>query len=88
MFSDLIKKLGNDITRKLFTPLEKAADFNRRLSSLKTNGGLMPSSAQIVRECNSLTGFTLKFNVERRAGFRLRRTGMTQPAITLKRVIK
>ena len=41
-----------------FIPLEKAADFNRRLS-LKAEGGLKPSSASAVREpLSSLTGFT------------------------------
>jgi prepilin-type N-terminal cleavage/methylation domain-containing protein len=42
-----------------FTPLEKAADFSRRLSSDKADGGLRHQSAQTVRERSSLTGFTL-----------------------------
>lgn len=55
---------------RAFTPLEKAADFNRRSLPLKADGGLKPpsaplensfltGSAQIVRELSSLRGFTL-----------------------------
>jgi prepilin-type N-terminal cleavage/methylation domain-containing protein len=42
-----------------FTPLEKAADFNRRSSQIEADGGIKPPSAQTVRELSSLTGFTL-----------------------------
>jgi prepilin-type N-terminal cleavage/methylation domain-containing protein len=42
-----------------FTPLEKAADFNRRSTPFKADGGLKPPSAQTVRERSSLTGFTM-----------------------------
>ncbi len=51
-----------------FTPLEKAADFNRRSLPLEANGGFPPEAdspsekkpllAQTVRERSSLTGFT------------------------------
>ena len=40
---------------KAFTPLEQATDANRRALSY----GLNPISSQLVRERNSLTGFTL-----------------------------
>ncbi len=43
---------------KNFTPLEKAADFNRQSLPLEADGGLRPQSAQTVRERSSLTGFT------------------------------
>ncbi len=50
------------ITRaKKFTPLEKAADFNRRSLPLEANGGLKPLLAQTVGERSSLTGFTASF---------------------------
>ena len=42
----------------MFTPLEKAADFNRRSTDSQAEGGLMPPSALTVREQRSLTGFT------------------------------
>lgn len=42
-----------------FTPLEKAAGFDLRLSGDKVNHGFRPPSAQTVRERSSLTGFTL-----------------------------
>ena len=42
----------------LLTPLEKAADFNRRSLPIKGDGGLKPPSPQTVRERSSLTGFT------------------------------
>ena len=43
----------------MFTPLEKATDFNRWSSPIEADGGLKPPSAQTVRERSSLTGFTL-----------------------------
>jgi hypothetical protein len=42
----------------IFTPLEKATDFNRWSTDSQADGGLMPPSAQTVRERSSLTGFT------------------------------
>ena len=44
--------------RSRFTPLEKAADFNRWSSPIEADGGLKPPSVQTVRERSSLTGFT------------------------------
>ena len=56
------------IIKSPFTPLEKAADFNRRSLPLEANGGFPPEAdspsekkpllAQTVRERSSLTGFT------------------------------
>ncbi len=48
-----------------FTPLEKAADFSRRLSSDKADGGLRHQSAQTVRELRSLTGFTVSYSLSK-----------------------
>ncbi|MBL7130771.1 MAG: hypothetical protein ISS45_05145 [Candidatus Omnitrophica bacterium] len=52
----------------MFTPLEKATDFNRWSLPLKADGGFQPEVdpplaekpmlAQAVRERSSLTGFT------------------------------
>ncbi len=61
---EVVPKIDSEIYKLVrskngkFTPLEKAADFSRRLSSDKAGGGLMPPSAQTVRERSSLTGFT------------------------------
>jgi len=58
-----------DIDWAAFTPLEKAADFNRWSLPFNADGGFQPEadpslaekppSAQAVRERSSLTGFTL-----------------------------
>ena len=45
--------------QKVFTPLGRAADFNRRPSPIEADGGIKPPPAQTVRERSSLTGFTL-----------------------------
>jgi prepilin-type N-terminal cleavage/methylation domain-containing protein len=45
-------------SKRAFAPLEKVADFSRRLSSDKADGGLRHQSAQTVRGLRSLTGFT------------------------------
>ena len=72
-FSCVRNKFSNRVRENSlrgFTPLEKAADFNRRSLPLKADGGLKPpsapletdfltGSAQTVREQSSLTGFTL-----------------------------
>ena len=52
------KETSGPSGRVVFTPLEKAADFNRRSVPLKADGGIQPPSAQTVREQSSLTGFT------------------------------
>ncbi len=44
--------------RRIFTPLEKATDFNRWSLPIEADGGSMPPSAHTVREQGSLTGFT------------------------------
>lgn len=44
--------------KKVFTPLEKATDFNRWSLPIKADGGIKPPSAQTVRGRSSLTGFT------------------------------
>ena len=43
----------------MFTPLEKSNDEVNNKIPYKTDGGLMPPSAQIVKERSSLTGFTI-----------------------------
>jgi len=45
--------------RRGFTPLEKATDEVGGGKTIDADSGLMPSSAETVRERNSLTGFTL-----------------------------
>ena len=54
------RKMIFRICKKLrLTPLEKAAAFKRRSLPFEADGGLMPPTAQPVREGRSLTGFTL-----------------------------
>src|SRR3989338_9028216 len=42
------KETSGPSGRVVFTPLEKAADFNRRSVPLKADGGIQPPSAQTV----------------------------------------
>ena len=49
----------DNFTKKGFTPLEKAIDFNRWSTDFQADGGLMPQSAHTVSRRSSLTGFTL-----------------------------
>src|SRR3989338_10286046 len=49
--------------KESFTPLEKAADFNRRLLPLKADGDSKLPSARTVRKQNSLMGFICAVNL-------------------------
>jgi hypothetical protein len=50
-----VKKIDKKI--KVFIPLEKTTDFSRWSLPYKADGGLIPPSAQTVKEQGSLTGF-------------------------------